>query len=114
MRNYSNKLLKSKNPYNNKAHKIGLQIRTTEGTEFEVSLHSAVAKPTPQGIRDRRRRRRRRWQGVRLRKHEFAIIAIQESVLSRPTPNGNEEEFENLIVLNKINGGATINAPSHT
>lgn len=82
-----------------------LQLGAAVGAECEIGLHLPVTEPAAQGIRQGGTAVgiRRRWRkGIGLGKKELAVLAIQERVLARPSPNGNEEELQNLVVLHQI------------
>lgn len=92
-----------------------LQLFATVRTEREISSHIPITEPASQCVRQRRSTARRRWrEGMRLWKHELAVLTIQKSVFPWPPPNGNEEKFQNFVVFNKISAWIAVDAPSHT
>ncbi|GMH21613.1 hypothetical protein Nepgr_023455 [Nepenthes gracilis] len=48
--------------------------------------------------------------GKGLREEELAVVAVQERFLSRPSPDGDEEELENLFVADEIRAGTAVYA----
>lgn len=90
-------------PYNANFRFISL-CSATEGAEAELGLHNPIAKSAPQHLRDRRRVHSglRRWERVGLRKEEVAIVAVHDRLFPWPTPHGDEEELQNLLVLHQI------------
>lgn len=79
-----------------------LQFGAAERAESVVGLHNSFAESATQYIGDFRQRRGGlgwRWEGVRLREEELAIVTIQEWVLAWPPPNGNKEELQHLVVF---------------
>lgn len=90
------------------------QFGSAEGAESEVSLHLALAETAAQGFGHRRRRFGGGGQRVIVGEEVLTRGAMEERILGRPPPHGNEEELENLVGVHEINAVAAVHALAYT